>query len=95
MAEWKTPEHLEDHYGRHRREVRARSIEEFDVSAQETIALGTRFTYRDRGTGERRVGYFHRESSRMTAVDLDGFIVSHFQTDEAYVVGLPFSTYQD
>ena len=31
----------------------------------------------------------------MTPTDLDGFIVSHFQTDEAYVVELPSSTYQD
>lgn len=95
MAAWKTPEHLEDHYWRHRRELRVRSIEGYDASAQETIVIGIRFTYRDRGTGERRVGHFHRESSRMTALDLDGFIVSHFQTDEAYVVGLPSSTYQD
>ena len=95
MTDWKTPEHLEDHCGRHRRELGTRSIEEYDTSARETIAIGVRFMYRDRGTGERRIGYFHRESSRMTALDLDGFIHSHFRTDEAYVAELPRSTYQD
>jgi hypothetical protein len=51
MADWKTRSHLEDHYADHRRELHTRSIEDFDASAQETIALGTRFTYRDRTTG--------------------------------------------
>jgi hypothetical protein len=32
---------------------------------------------------------------RVTVVDLDGYIVSHFQTDEAYVAGLDRSTYRD
>ena len=95
MADWKTPGHLEDHYELHRGELRVRSLAEYDASAQETIALGTRFTYRDPVTGKRRVGYFHRESSRFTATDIDGFIRSHFSTDEAHVAGLPFSTYRD
>ena len=95
MAAWKTVAHLEDHYGWHRREFRTRSIEDFDASAQETITLGTRFTYRDHTTGESRVGYFHRDSSRFVATDLAAYIVTHFQTDEFYVVTLPLSTYQD
>ena len=95
MAAWKSPEHLEDHYELHRRELRARSIEEYDASAQETLAIGSRFTYRDRPTGERRIGYFDRESSRFTATDLDGLIHTHLRTDEAYVVGLDLTTYCD
>jgi hypothetical protein len=95
MAAWKSVEHLEDHYEFHRRELRVRSIAEYDASAQETIALSTRFSYRDRGTGESRLGYFHRDSSRFVATDLAGYIVTHFQTDEFYVVTLPRSTYQD
>jgi hypothetical protein len=31
----------------------------------------------------------------MTATDIDGFIVSHFLTDEEYVVLLERSTYRD
>ena len=52
MADWKTPRHLEDHYELHRGELRVRSLAEYDASAQETIALGTRFTFRDPVTGE-------------------------------------------
>jgi hypothetical protein len=95
MAEWKSRAHLEDHYDRHRGELRTRSIEEYDASAQETIRIGVAFTYDDPGTGLPRTGYFHRDSSRMTAVDIDGFIVSHFQADEFYVVTVPRSTYRD
>lgn len=95
MAAWKTEAHLADHFHRHYWKLRVRSIEEYDTSAQETLALGVRFTYRDRITGERHIGYFHRESSRITATTLDGHIVTHFQTDEAYVGSQAQSTYQD
>lgn len=95
MADWTTRRHLEDHYEQHGGKLRCRSIAEYDVSAQETIAVGVRFTYRDRITGERRVGYFHRESSRFTAVDLDGLIRTHHLTDEDNVARFPRSTYRD
>jgi hypothetical protein len=95
MADWKTRAHLEDHYDLHRRELRVRSVEEYDASAQETISLGVRFTYRDRRTNEPRIGHFERESSRFVATDLNGLIVTHYRTDEAHVAGLPRSTYRD
>lgn len=95
MADWKTPAHLEDHYFLHRSEFPGFSIEQYDASAQETIDLGNRFTYRDRITGEDRVGYFHRETSRFTAVDLNGFIRTHHLTDEGQIAEMPRSTYRD
>ena len=95
MAEWRTAEHLEDHYGEHRHEFPRHSIEQYHVSAQETIAIGTQFTFREPRTYERRVGYYHRESARLTITDIDGFIRTHFRTDEAHVADLPGSTYQD
>lgn len=95
MAEWKSRAHLEEHYGRHRGELRTRSLEEYDASAQETISLDVRFTYTDTPTRERRIGYFHRDTSRFVATTLDDLTVTHFQTDEGYVVGLEFSTYRD
>jgi len=94
-VEWKSERHLEDHYGQHGGKLRCRTIAEYDASAQETVGVGVRFTYRDRITGERRVGYFHRVSSRFVAVDLDGFIRPHYQTDEEHVADLPQSTYHD
>jgi hypothetical protein len=95
VAAWKSAGHFEDHYADHRGALRIRSIEDFDASAQETITLGIRFTYRDRTTGLRHTGYFHRETSRFTGTDPDGLVVTHFQTDEGYVADLPGSTYQD
>jgi len=92
---WKTEAHLVDHYALHRGQLRARSIEDFDASAQETIEIGVRFTYTDRLTGEYRIGYFHRDSSRFAATTVDGAIVTHFQTDEDYVASLRHSTYRD
>jgi hypothetical protein len=72
-----------------------RSIEEYDASTDETISIGTPFTYRDRITHEPPVGYFHRETSRFVAVDLNGVTRSHYQTDEGHVADLPLSTYRD
>jgi hypothetical protein len=95
VAEWKSRQHLEDHFGWHRRELGVRSVAEYDASAQDTIALGVEFTYRDRITDERHIGYFHRESSRFTATTLDGLIVTHFRTDEDYVASQRQSTYRD
>jgi hypothetical protein len=95
VAEWKTQQHLEDHFEWHRRALRTSSIDEYDESAQETIRLGTPFTHIDRQTRERHVGYYHRDSSRFTGTDQSGFIVTHFQTDEGYVADLPRSTYRD
>jgi hypothetical protein len=94
MAEWRTRQHLEDHYELHRRELRVRSIEEYDARAQETIALGEAFRYYRPRTREWRVGYFHRESSRFVATDIDGFIRTHHRTDEATVAGFPRCTYR-
>jgi hypothetical protein len=70
-------------------------MEEYDTSAQETLAIGVRFSFRDPATNDRRVGYFDRDTSRFTSLDLDGFIHTHFRTDEAYIADLPYSTYQD
>jgi hypothetical protein len=93
MATWKTPEHLEDHYGRHRGQLRCRSIEQYNASAQETIVLGMQFTYTDRGTRERRVGYYHRDTARFCGADTDGFLRTHHILDEGDVYDLLDSTY--
>jgi hypothetical protein len=93
MAEWRTRAHLEDHYHQHRGEFPGLTIEQYDASAQETITAGVELTYRDRITWLRRKGYYHRETARMTALDTDGFIHSHFRCGEDYVAELPGSTY--
>jgi hypothetical protein len=95
VAASKSQAHLIDDYYRHRGKLRCRSVERYDASAQETIVLGVRFTYIDPITDEPHIGYFHRDTSRLTCTDLDGFIVTHFLTAEDYVVGLERSTYRD
>jgi hypothetical protein len=95
MAQWKSRAHLEDHFGRHRRELRVRLIEEYDASAQETIALGRIFRYRDRRTQERRIGYYHLETARFVGLTMDHEIVTHYRTDEAEVYSMLESTYWD
>jgi hypothetical protein len=95
MAEWKTRAHLEDHYSNHRGKFPGFTLEQYDASAQETIAIGTRFTFREPRTNERRIGYYHRDSARFTLTDIEGFIRSHFRTDEGHVADLSGSTYRD
>jgi hypothetical protein len=95
MAAWKTRAHLEDHYWNHRSEFPGFALEQYDASAQETIAIGTRFTFREPRTNERRIGYYHRDSARFTLTDIEGFIRSRFRTDEGHVADLPGSSYRD
>ena len=95
MADWKTQQHPEDHYLEHRHEFARHTIEQYDASAQETTVIGVQFTFREPRTRERRVGYYHRESARFTVTDVDGFIRTHFHTDEGHVADPPARTYQD
>ena len=95
MAEWKTRAHLEDHYWLHRSEFPGYTLEQHYASAEETMALGVQFTFREPRTRERRIGYYHRDSALFTLTDLDGFIRSHFRTDEGHIADLPGSTYRD
>jgi hypothetical protein len=95
MSAWRSRRHLEDHYSQHRHEFPGFTIEQYDASAQEVITVLTEFTYRDRITGLPRRGYYHRETARMTVLDSDGFIHSHFRCGEDYVAELPGSTYED
>ena len=95
--DWETQAHLEDHFydRRHGRALGCRSIQEYDASAQETVLIGVEFNYIDSPTRLRRIGYFHRDTSRFVVVSTANKIVSHFQADEAYVAGLEASTYID
>jgi len=95
MPDRRSREQLEDHYWQHRHEFPRHSVLDYDASAQETMAIGVEFTYIDRVTHLRRTGYFHRDPSRFTVLDVDGYIHSHFRTDEACVGGLIGSTYKD
>lgn len=58
MAEWKSSDHLRDHFLRHRRLLRVTTITAYAASAEEVIRLGTYLEYRDPETDEPRVGYY-------------------------------------
>ena len=93
MFEWESRAHLVNHFEAHGHEVGATTIEEFDESAQRTIGRGTIFSYDDRGTGERRVGHYDRNTGLFAALNEDDRIVTHFRCSEGYVLTLPRSTY--
>jgi hypothetical protein len=47
--------------------VGVRTAREYDESARLTIQVGRRFTYRDRSSGELRVGYWDASTGLFTA----------------------------
>lgn len=93
VVEWKSRQHLEDHFGRHAHEFPGASITDYDTSAQETLDLGTYFTYTDNTTGEERTGCYHRDTERLTILDDADAIISHYRCPERYVRRLDDSTY--
>ncbi|GIW10742.1 MAG: hypothetical protein KatS3mg061_1799 [Dehalococcoidia bacterium] len=93
-AAW-APGELEAHYRKHPEGYT--SVSDYDRGAREAIRVGRRFTYRDTQTGAPRVGYYDPATNRFTGLTGDERrITTHFRPDrgEAYVRGLPGSTYQ-
>ena len=96
MPEWRSPKRLVDHFEKHGQRMGLDNIDAYDASARATIARGTIFGYEDEETGEWRVGYYDREAGLFTAVsDDDRYIVTHYPSDEDYVLDLTDSTYGD
>lgn len=88
-AEWQKAEQeparpgpgIRNHYGNHGEDVGANSAREYDASARNTIRDGNRFTYKDRFTGEARVGYHDPATGLFTATTQKGkkvIIHTHF-----------------
>ena len=89
---WNGRKSLEDHFRRHGREVGARDVLAYLRSAQETMRVGTRFTYRI--GSEVRVGYYHRRTKRFVGVAEDKTVIfTHAGKSENYVRTLRGSTY--
>lgn len=95
MAEWRSSERLARHFRDYHRRLGIRTIAAYDASARETIEIGTYFEYRDLDSGDARIGYYHRESHRLTALTSDGeIILTHYRCSESYVANsLIGSTY--
>jgi pyocin large subunit-like protein len=93
--EWASQEQLETHFADHGSRLGCQSVEEYERSSKATIDQGTFFNYRDRSTGQWRLGYYDRLTQRFTSVDEDGErIVTHFRCSESYIRGLPENDYR-
>jgi hypothetical protein len=68
-----------------------RTAWEYDESAQETLRVGTHFTFTHEG--RLREGCYHAPTRRFVVLNAHGAIVNHFFADEWYVAGLDDSTY--
>jgi hypothetical protein len=96
QATWASGQ-LRAHFEKHGREGNHRTAEAYDSSARETIRVGRQFTYVDRESRARQMGFYDPPSNRFTAVTSDGRrITTHFYPDtgERYVRGLQQSTYR-
>lgn len=94
-AHWPSYRYLQDHFRKHGTALGRTTVERYDESARTTIRVGVRFTYTDSSSHEMRVGYFHRETHRFTAMRADeSRILTHFVAEESYVRLLADSTYQ-
>ena len=95
MADWRSREELEGHFRQHRRALGIATVEEYDASARDTIAVGTYFEYRDLRTDDWHVGYYDRATQRFTGLNADeSLLLTHFRCPERYVTrSLRGSTY--
>ena len=98
MTVWVSEAHLLDHFEIHGRKMGFRTAEEYDASAQYTLAAGTDFAFTDDWTGLDRLGCFDRDSARLVILtdDIhDPKIVSDFPASEGYCRREGNSTYDD
>ena len=95
MADWRSEGYLQDHFRRHGRRLKLRTVAAYEASARETIEAGTYFEYRDLDTNTPRVGYYARATRRLTVLSYDeSVILTHYRCSEQYVTEtLPGSTY--
>lgn len=93
---WPSRAKLVRKFQQHGSEFPYATVDEYEASSVDTIAMGTRFTYTDLGSGAPRVGYYDARSNRFTAVTSnERTIVTHFAPSRRarYVEELPDSTY--
>jgi hypothetical protein len=91
---WRDELTRDEHFRKHRRKLRLRTVAEYERSALETIRAGVRFEYFDPPANRWRVGYYDLLAGRFTALDEDELeIETHFAAPESYVRNLVRSTY--
>lgn len=86
QVSWISPRSREFHFRKHGAAMGYATVEAYDRSAHGTVRAGRRFTYRERGGLLKRVGYYHRQTGRLTVLDESKTrIVNHFECSEGYV----------
>jgi hypothetical protein len=97
-SKWVTPKQdnegpgLRDHYDKHGEEMGFTSRKEYDESARRTIENGRKFSYKDRKSGQKRVGYWDPETGLFTATSQTRkipVILSHFREDWTELKKIP------
>jgi RHS repeat-associated protein len=87
---------LRHHFGKHGSSVGASTLKEYDLSARITMQRGRRFKYRDRGTGDYRIGYWDPETELFTATTQHRkvpIIHTHYELNIEEVKRLPGFTW--
>ncbi|MEO0685020.1 MAG: RHS repeat-associated core domain-containing protein [Cyanobacteria bacterium J06649_11] len=88
---------LRNHFAKHGSQVGATSARAYDISARTTIQNGRRFKYRDRSSGDFRIGYFDSQTGFFTATSQSRrtpTIFTHFPETWENLRKLPgFTTY--
>ncbi len=87
-SKWVTPSQntdgpgLRDHFNKHGEDLGFTSTKNYDISARNTIKNGRKFKYKDRSSGETRVGYWDEKTGLFTATSQTRktpIILTHFQ----------------
>ena len=87
MVPWQSRRHPEDHFHAHGAEVGAATIEEFDASANATLLhADVIFGYDDPETGLPRSASYDSVTGLYVAVNDDDEIVTHYRTNDAYIL---------
>src|SRR4051794_38687435 len=93
---WVSLVRLQWDFRKHGHEFPFSTVGDYESSSLDTISVGARFEFEDRKSGKRRLGYYDRETNRLTVVTDDALLIlSHYRPSrgEAYVRGMLRSTY--
>ena len=97
-SKWVTPKQdmegpgLKDHFNKHGEELGFTSRKMYDESARLTIEKGRKFRYKDRSSGEPRIGYWDKETGLFTATSQTRktpVILTHFKESWENLRNLP------
>jgi RHS repeat-associated protein len=87
---------IRQHFGKHRSQVDASSLKEYNAAARRVIERGREFRYRDKASNKPRVGYWDPETDGFVAVDMRNKIpkiLTYFPQTRDQIQRLPGITF--